>query len=146
MGVPKYRNQLTQTYRNTLIIIQWLGILTPTYGNGPIIYALSQQGNNSLDTLDHRDSTDIVWTFFLKQNTHSFQLHMGHSPEKIISWATNQPSTGTTGTRRLISHPVHFRTTTLWNSKSTVRKNFNRPKIRGDYEHPTREWMEQPGN
>ena len=34
---------------------------------------------------------------------------MGHSPEQIISWATNQPSTGTTGRRRLISHPVHFR-------------------------------------
>ena len=29
---------------------------------------------------------------------------MGHSPEQIISWATNQASTGTTGTRRLISH------------------------------------------
>lgn len=27
--------------------------------------------------------------FFLKQNTHSFQVHMGHSPEQIISWATN---------------------------------------------------------
>ena len=37
--------------------------------------------------------------FFLKQNTHSFQVHMGHSPEQIISWATNQPLTGTTGTR-----------------------------------------------
>ena len=34
---------------------------------------------------------------------------MGHSPEQIISWPTNQPSTGTTGTRRLISHPVDFR-------------------------------------
>ena len=26
------------------------------YGNGPIVYAENQQGNNSLDTLDHRDS------------------------------------------------------------------------------------------
>ena len=39
--------------------------------------------------------------------TRSFQLHMGHSTEQI-SWPTNQPSTGTTGTRRLISHPVPF--------------------------------------
>ena len=51
--------------------------------------------------------------FNLKQNTHSFQVHMGHSPEQIISWPTNQPSTGTTGTKRLIAHPVHFQTTTL---------------------------------
>ena len=53
--------------------------------------------------------------------TCSFQLHMGHSTEQI-SWPTNQPSTGTTGTKRLISHPVQFWTTTLWNLKSTVRK------------------------
>ena len=64
---------------------------------------------------------------------------MGHSPDQIISWPTNQPSTGTTGTRKLISHPVHFQTTMLRNSKSTVRKIMDRPKIRGDYEHPTRE-------
>ena len=75
--------------------------------------------------------------------THSFQLHMGHSTEQIISWPTNQPSTGTTGTRRMVSHHVHFRTTTLWNSKSTVRKNLDRPKIRWVYDHPTREWSNQ---
>ena len=44
--------------------------------------------------------------------TCSFQLHMGHSTEPI-SWATNQPSTGTKGTKRLISHPVQFWNTTL---------------------------------
>ena len=148
----------------------------------------NQQGTNSLDTLDHRDSTDIVWTFHPKAEytflsffiiydshrererergaetlaegeagsihleadvgfdpgspgsrhgpkagakllhhpgipTHSFQLHMGHSTEQIIiSWPANQPSTGTTGTRRLISHPVHFWTTMLWNLNSTLRK------------------------
>ena len=63
---------------------------------------------------------------------------MGHSPEQIISWPTNQPSTGTTGTKRLISHPVQFWNTTLRNLTSTVRKKIG-PKIRGDYEHPTRE-------
>ena len=40
--------------------------------------------------------------------THSFQHHMGHSTEQIISWPTNQPSAGTTVTRRLISHPAQF--------------------------------------
>ena len=60
MGVPKYRNQLTTnvqgpTDNNTLTgdfnthLWQWTDRL-----------AVNQQGNNSLDTLDHRDSTDIV--------------------------------------------------------------------------------------
>ena len=50
-------------YRISLIIIQWQGILPPTDSNGLIVYAENQQGNNSLDTLDERDSTEIVWTF-----------------------------------------------------------------------------------
>ena len=29
--------------------------------------------------------------FNLKQNTHSFQVHMGHSPEQIISWPQISP-------------------------------------------------------
>ena len=60
MGVPKYRNQLTTniqglTDNNTMTgdfnthLWQWIDRL-----------AVNQQGNNSLDTLDHRDSTDIV--------------------------------------------------------------------------------------
>ena len=188
MGVPKYRNQLTANVQELTDNNTVTGDLTSTYGNGTIVYTENQQGNNSLDTLDHRDSTYIVWTFHPKAEytflsffiiydshreresergaetlaegeagsihleadvgfdpgspgsrhrpkagakllhhpgipTHSFQLHMGHSTEQIIiSWPTNQPSTGTTGTRRLISHPVHFCTTTLWNLKSTVRK------------------------
>ena len=44
------------------------------------------------------------------------------------SWPTNQPSTGITGTRRLISHPVHFQTMTLWNSKLTVRQKIGQTK------------------
>ena len=64
-------------YRNTLIIIQWQGILTPTYGNGPIVYAENQQGNNSLDTLDQRDSTDIVWTFLPKAEYTFFSSAQG---------------------------------------------------------------------
>ena len=31
---------------------------------------------------------------------------MGHSPEKIISWATNEPSTGTTGKRKNNNHMI----------------------------------------
>ena len=42
------------------------GDFNTTYGNGPIDYAENQQGNNSLDTLDHSDSTDIVKTFHRK--------------------------------------------------------------------------------
>ena len=60
MGVPKYRNQLTTniqglTDNNTMTgdfnthLWQWIDRL-----------AVNQQGNNNLDTLDHRDSTDIV--------------------------------------------------------------------------------------
>ena len=60
MGVPKYRNQLTTnvqkvTDNNTMTgdfktnLWQWTDRLSE-----------NQQGNNSLDTLDHRDSTDIV--------------------------------------------------------------------------------------
>ena len=59
MAVPKYGNQLTtniqeHTDNNTLTgdfnthLWQWTDRL-----------AVNQQGNNSLDTLDHRDSTDI---------------------------------------------------------------------------------------
>ena len=29
--------------------------------------------------------------FNLKQNTHSFQVHMGHSPEQIILWPQISP-------------------------------------------------------
>ena len=64
---------------------------------------------------------------------------MGHSPDQIRSWATNQPSTGTTGTRRLISHPVHFRPRRYETRSRQLEKKLDRPKIRGDYEHPTRE-------
>ena len=66
MGVPKYRNQLTAnvqelTDNNTVTgdfnthLWQWTDRLTE-----------NQQGTNSLDTLNHRDSTDIVWTFLPK--------------------------------------------------------------------------------
>ena len=60
MGVPKYTNQLTtnvqeHTDNNTMI-----GDFNTHLCHGPIVYAENQQGNNSLDTLDHRDSTDIV--------------------------------------------------------------------------------------
>ena len=60
MGVPKYRNQLTTnvqelTDNNTVTgdfhthLWQWTDHL-----------CIKSKGNNSLDTLDHRDSTDIV--------------------------------------------------------------------------------------
>ena len=60
MTVSKYRNKLTTNVQELTDNNTMTGVLTPTYGNGPIIYALNQQGNNSLDTLDQRDSTDIV--------------------------------------------------------------------------------------
>ena len=60
MGVPKYRNQLTTNLQELTDNNTMTADFTPTYGNGPIIYTENQQGNNSLDTLDHRDSTDIV--------------------------------------------------------------------------------------
>ena len=66
MAVPKYRNQLTTnvqelTDNNTLTgdfnihLWQWTDRL-----------AENQQENNSLDTPDHRDSTDIVRKLDLK--------------------------------------------------------------------------------
>ena len=66
MEVHKYRNQLTTnvqelTDNNTLTgdlkthLWQWTDRL-----------AENQQGNNSLDTPDHRDSTDIVRKLDLK--------------------------------------------------------------------------------
>ena len=65
MAVPKYGNQITtniqeHTDNNTLTgdfnthLWKWT------------VYAENQQGKNSLDTLDHRESTDIVWTFLPK--------------------------------------------------------------------------------
>ena len=60
MGVPKYRNQLTANVQELTDNNTVTGDLTSTYGNGTIVYTENQQGNNSLDTLDHRDSTDIV--------------------------------------------------------------------------------------
>ena len=46
------------------------------------------------DTLDGLDLTDILEHFLLRQqNTHSFRVHMGHSPEYFTYWVTNQPST-----------------------------------------------------
>ena len=54
------KNQLTTNIEELTDNNTMTEVLTPTYGNGPIVYAENQQGNNSLDTLDHRDSTDIV--------------------------------------------------------------------------------------
>ena len=146
MGVPKYRNQLKTNIQKLTDNNTMTGDFNNHVCHGPIIYAENQQGNNSLDTLDHRDSTDIVWRFIPKAEYTFLSNAHGTFSRTDHSWPTNQPSTGTTGTRRLISHPAHFRTRTLWNSKLTVRKNLDIAKIRGDYEHPTREWMEQPGN
>ena len=45
------------------------------------------------DTLDQMDFTDLFRTFHPKQqNTHSFQVHVGLSPEQITYWVTNQAS------------------------------------------------------
>ena len=60
MGVPKYGTQLPINVQELTDNNTMTEVLTPTYGNGPIVYAENQQGNNSLDTLDHTDSTDIV--------------------------------------------------------------------------------------
>ena len=60
MGVPKYRNQLTTNLQELTDNNTMTADFHTTYGNGPIIYTENQQGENSFDTLDHRDSTDIV--------------------------------------------------------------------------------------
>ena len=60
MGVPKYRNQLATNVQELTDNNTVTGDFNTYYGNGPIVYTENQQGNNSLDTLDHRDSTDRV--------------------------------------------------------------------------------------
>ena len=113
MGARKYRNKLTTnvqelTDNNTLTgdfnthLWQWTDRL-----------AVNQPGNNSLDTLDHRDSTDIVTKLDLKAEYTFRSIAHGTFSRTDISGPTNQPSTGTTGTRKLISHHVLFRTTAL---------------------------------
>ena len=112
MAVSKYRNKLTTNVQELTDNNAMTGDFN-TYGNGPIDYAENQEGTIAMT---HRTTgTHQIYSehFILKQNTHSFQVHMGHSPEQIISWPTNQPSTSTTGRRRLISHAVHFWNTTL---------------------------------
>ena len=113
MGVPKYGNQLPTNVQE----LTDNNTLTGDFNT----YRLMAMDRSSMQKINRETIALTHWTketqqiqseyFFLKQNTHSFQVHMGHSPEQIISQATNQPSTGTTGTRRLISHTVHF-----WNS------------------------------
>ena len=115
IGVPKYGTQLP-------INVQELTDNNTMTGDFNT-YPLMAMDRSSMQNINRGTIALTHWTtgtqqifsehFFLKQNTHSFQVHMGHSPEQIISWATNQPSTGITGTRRLISHPVPFQTTTL---------------------------------
>ena len=146
MGVPKYRNQLTTniqelTDNNTMTgdfnthLWQWTDRL----------YRKSK-GNNSLDTLDHRDSTDIVWTFLPKAEYTFLSSAHGTFSRTDHIMAHKSALNRYNRYKKVDITPCTFSTTTLWNSKSTVRKNLDRPKIRGDYEHPTREWMEQPGN
>ena len=48
MGVPKYRNELTTNIQELTDNNTMTGVLTPTYGNGPIIYALNQRGTMAL--------------------------------------------------------------------------------------------------
>ena len=60
MGVTKYTNQLTTNVQKLTDNNTMTGDFNTHLCHGPIIYAENQQGNNSLDTLDHRDSTDIV--------------------------------------------------------------------------------------
>ena len=115
MGVPKYRNQLTANVQE----LTDNNTVTGDFNTYPLMAMdrLSMQEiNRGTIALTHwTTGTPQTYSeyFFLKQNTHSFQVHMGHSPEQIISGPTNQPSTGTTGTRRLISHHVYFWTTAL---------------------------------
>ena len=60
MGVPKYRNELTTNVQELTDNNTMTGDFNTHLWHRPIVYAENQQGNNSLDTLDHRDSTDIV--------------------------------------------------------------------------------------
>ena len=103
MGVSKYGIQLP-------INVQELTDNNTMTGDFKT-YPLMAMDRSSLQKINRGTIALTHWTtgtqpifsehFFLKQNTHSFQVHMGHSPEQIISWATNQPSTGTTGTRSI---------------------------------------------
>ena len=66
MGVPKYRNELTTNVQELTDNNTMTGDFNTHLWHRPIVYAENQQGNNSLDTLDHRDSTDIVCLFLPK--------------------------------------------------------------------------------
>ena len=66
MGVPKYINQWTTNIQKLTDNNAMTGDFNTHLWQWAIVYAENQQVNNSLDTMDHRDSTDIVWTFLPK--------------------------------------------------------------------------------
>ena len=77
--------------------------------------------------LDQMDLIDIYRTFHPKaaEYTHSSQVHMEHFLRLIISWATNKASVTL---RKLKSYQASFLTTTLYDWKSTTRKNCKKKK------------------
>ena len=56
------------------------------------------------DTLDQVDLRDTFRTFQKQQNTHSFQVHVEHSPEQITCQVTNQASTSTKRLRACLAY------------------------------------------
>ena len=60
MAVPKYRNQLTTNVQELTDNNSLRGDFNTHLWQRTDHLCRKSQGNNSLDTLDHRDSTDIV--------------------------------------------------------------------------------------
>ena len=63
---------------------------------------------------------------------------MGHSPEYIIAWTTNQPKQ----VQRVQEgwyHTMYIFRPRGYETQSRHKNNLDRPKILGDYDHPTRE-------
>ena len=114
MGAANYINQLITKLKkyidnNTKIVG---GFTTPlTAMDRSSKQKINKETRALNDTLDQMDLTDIFRTFHPKAaNTHSFRVHMEHSPEQITYWVTNQASTST---KRLRSYHAYFQTTML---------------------------------
>ena len=94
---------------NTIIVGDFNTTFTPM--DRSYRQKISEETQALNDTLDQMNLIDIYTTFIRKQqNTHSFQVHMKHSPGQITCWATNQTLENL---RKLKLYQASFLTTPL---------------------------------